>query len=82
MVVAPLGIENSYGTRQRFIGHMVVADDEIDAKRFGIGYFLDGFDAAVEHDDKPYAGFCSKIHSLFRDAVPLFIPVGDVEVDV
>ena len=33
------GIEDSHGVGQLVVGHMVVADDEINAFALGIGYF-------------------------------------------
>ncbi len=36
------------------VGHMMVADYEVDAALCGIAYLLDGFYAAVEDDDQLY----------------------------
>lgn len=46
-VVEPLGIENGYGGWQYGVGHMVVADDKVDAFLLGIRYFFYRLDAAV-----------------------------------
>ena len=47
-----LGVEDSHGIRQRIIGHVVVADDEVYAEAFGVGYLVDRLDAAVEDYDE------------------------------
>ena len=54
-VVAALGVENGHCGRQGSVGHVVVANDEVDAALFGIGHLVDGLDAAVEHDDEFHA---------------------------
>ena len=53
--VLKLGVE--YGNRigELVVGHMMVADDEINTERLGITYFLDGFDAAIKDDYEFYA---------------------------
>ena len=81
-VVAAFGVENSHCRRQHFVGHVVVADDEINAEFFGISYFLIGLDAAVEHNDEAHSHFGRKLHTLARHAITLVIAVGDVVVDV
>src|SRR5699024_11997564 len=45
----------------------------------GIGHFFDGFDSAVECDDKVHPVFLRIIDAEFRDAVPFRVPVGNVE---
>ena len=57
---------------------MVVADDEVDALLFGIGYLVDGLDAAVEDDDEFHTLLCRIVHTLCADAITLVIAVGDI----
>ena len=82
VVVCAFRVEHGHGRGHGLVGDVVVADDEVDAQRAGIGDFVDGLDAAVEHDDKSDAHFGGVVHSLARDAIPLVIAVGDVEVHV
>ena len=46
-VVGAFGIEDGYCWRHCLVGHMVVANDEIDTQLFGVGDFVDGLDTAV-----------------------------------
>lgn len=80
--IGTLGVENGAGGRQDFVGHMMVADDEVDAFLAGIGYLFDGLDAAVEHDDEPHARGTGVIDALDGHAVAFLVAVGDVVVDV
>ena len=63
MIVLALRIENGYGIRQFFVGHMVVADDKVDAKCLCVSDFINSFDAAVEYDNEVHARFCSKVNT-------------------
>ena len=54
--VGTLGIQYGYGTREFLIGHMMVADNEVDTQRLGIGNLLNGFYSAIENDDKLNVG--------------------------
>ena len=82
MIVAPLGIKNGHSTRQLIVGHMVIADNEIDTLTFSISYLLYSLNTTVEHDNKSYASLRSKIDTFLRDTITLFIAIGDVEIDV
>ena len=50
--VHTLGIEDGHSRRQFLIGHVMVADDKVYAKRVGIVDFFDCLDAAVEHNNQ------------------------------
>ena len=54
-VVFPFGIQNGYSRGQYIIGDVMVADDEINAFLLGVCDFFDGFDTAVQGDDKTHA---------------------------
>ena len=82
VIVAALGVENGHGRRQHFVGHVVVADDEIDAALLGVGNFVDRFDAAVQDDDESHPGFGGIVDAALRHPVTLIVAVGDVVVDV
>ena len=60
----------------------MVAHDEVDAQCLGIGDFINGFHAAVEHDDQAYSGLLGIVHSRERYTVSVVISVGDIVVDV
>ena len=79
-VVATFGVENRHCRREYFVGHVVIADDEVDAEFFGIGYLINGFDAAVEHNDESHAHFCRKFHSFARYTITLIVAIGDVVI--
>ena len=81
-VVRALGVEDGGGRGQLVVGHVVVADDEVDAFLAGIRHFLHGLDAAVQHDDQLHARPCGIVHPLHRHPVALVVAVGDVVVDV
>ena len=50
--VGTFGIEHSHGGRQFVVGHVMVANDEIDAPLIGVGHLVDGFDTTVERNDQ------------------------------
>lgn len=51
----------------------MIADYKIDATCFGILYFLDCFDAAVEDNDEFDAGFGSFVDNALRYAIALVV---------
>ena len=61
---------------------MVVADNEVDALFFGVCNLIYGLDAAVEHDNQFYPAFVSIVDSFDRHAIPFFVTVGDIIVDI
>ena len=71
-----------HGGRQHLVGHVVVADDEVDAFLPGISNFVYGLDAAVQHDDELHARLHGVVHSFVRHPVAFVVAVGDVIVDV
>ena len=75
------GIENSHGVGQLVVGHVVVADDEIDAFTLGIGDFLYGLDAAVEGNYECNAILGCIVDAFVRDSVTLVVTVGDIVVE-
>ena len=81
-VVKPLGVQYGHGRRQHLVGHVVVADDEVDALLAGIGDFLYRLDAAIQHDDQLHARLGGIVHSLHRHAVTFVVSVGDVVINV
>ena len=81
-VVFPFGIENGRSRRYRFVGFMMVADDEVDAQRFGIGDLLDGLDAAVENDDQFDTSFMCRVYTLDTHSIALVVTVGNVVFNV
>ena len=80
--VEPLGVQDGRGGRKHLVGHVVVADDEVDAFFTGVSYFFDRFDAAVEHDDEFHPCLIRIIHSFERHSIAFFVAVGDIIVDV
>ena len=77
-----LGVEDGDGGGQLWVGHVVVADDEVDAAGLGVGDLFYGLDAAVEHYDEPDAALGGVVYALAGDAVPLLVAGGDVVLDV
>ena len=71
-----LRIEYGHGRRQLIIGHMVVADYEVDAVVAGILYLLDSLYAAVKYYDELHLIFDGIINAFSRDAVSLFVAGG------
>ena len=57
---------------------MVIADDEVDAERAGVGYLLDGLGARVYGDDELDACLSGLSDPGRGDAVALIIAVGDM----
>ena len=81
-IVRTLWVENSHSRRHHLVWHVVITNDEIYAKRLGIFYFLDGFDATVKDDNQFYTCLVGKVYSFFADSVSLVISVGDIVIDV
>ena len=81
-VVRSLRVEDSHGRRQFFVGHVVVADDEVDAERLGVGYLFNSLDAAVEDDDELHAGLLGVVDAFLAHAVAFVVAVGNVIVDI
>lgn len=81
-VVGSLRVEDSHGWRQFFVWHVVVADDEVDAERLGVGYLFNSLDAAVEDDDELHAGLLGVVDAFLAYAVTFVVAIGDVILDV
>ena len=81
-VVSTFGIKNGNGRRQFIVGHVMVAYDEVDAETLGIGYFVNGLDAAVEDYDELYTRLLGIVDALLAHTVALVVTVGDVILDV
>ncbi|CDB09379.1 unknown [Bacteroides sp. CAG:633] len=81
-VVEAFGVEYGYSGWQHVVGHVMVADDEVDAFLAGIGYLVHSLDAAVEHDDEFDARLHGVVHSFVGHPVAFVVAVGDVIVDV
>ena len=81
-VVLTLGVEDGHGIGQLLVGHMMVADDEVDALLFGIGYLVDGFDATVEDDNELHALLLGIVYTFLAYAIAFVIAVGDIVFDV
>ena len=80
--VLALGVEYGHCLWQFVVGHVVVADDEVNAQLLGVADFLDGLNAAVEHDNQFHAVLCRQVESLLADAVAFFVAVGDIVLQV
>jgi len=63
--IRTLGIQNGGSRRKYLIGHMMVADNEIDAFFFGVTDFFYRFNTTVQYDDQFYSGRVSIVDSLF-----------------
>ena len=81
-VVSPLRVENRHSVRQRLIGHMMVADDEVDAETLGIGDHVVRLDATVEDDDQLHPRLVGIVDAFLAHAIPLVVAVGDIIIDV
>ena len=75
-------IENGHGYGQFVIRHVMVADDKVYAKGFGICNFFDCLDAAIEHNDECYTAFCCVVHCLDTDTITFLITVRNVVFNV
>ena len=80
--VGPFGVEDGNGRRHFVVRHMVVADDEVDAKALGVCNLVYGLNAAVEHDDKRHACFLGIVYAFVADAVSFLVAVGYVIIHV
>ncbi len=80
--IGSFGIDNGHGTGKLIVGHMMIANDEIDAFLFGIRNLIDGFDAAVKRNNKFYTCAHSIIDSLKRYAVPFIVPIRNIIIDI
>ena len=81
-VVGTLRIEYRHGFWQRLIGHVVVADDKVDAERLSVCHFLHGLYSAVEYYNELYPVLIGVVDALFTHAVTFVIAVGNVVLDV
>ena len=81
-IIRALRVEYSHSGWHHVVGNMMVADDEVYAKAFGIFNLLDGLDAAIEDDDEFHTSFMCKVYSLFAYSIAFVISVGDVVIDV
>ena len=66
-------IEYRHGRRKGLVGHMVVADNEVDPFGPCIGYLLNSLYAAVEHDYQTHVVLCRIVDAFHRDSVALVI---------
>ena len=81
-IVWPLGIENGHGGWHHFVGNMMVTDDKIYAKTFGIGYFLDGLDATIENDNEFDTCLMSEFYPLLAYSISFHVAVGNIVIYV
>ena len=81
-IVCALRVEDGNSRRHHIVGHMMVADDEVDTLFFGIRNLVDSFDAAVEDYNKLYTLLFGIVDTLAAHSVALFIAVGNVVFDV
>ena len=81
-IVCALRVEDGNSRRHHIVGHMMVADDEVDTLFLGISYFVDSFDAAVEDYNKLHTLLFGIVDTLAAHSVALFIAVGNVVFDV
>ena len=79
--VGTFGIEHSHGGRQFVVGHVMVANDEIDAPLIGVGHLVDGFDTTVERNDQRDAVFDGIVDAFVRNTVALVVPIGNIKID-
>ena len=56
-----LRVENGNSVGQHIVGHMVVADDEVDAFFLGILNLFDCLDSAIEHNNQLHSDFGSVV---------------------
>ena len=77
-----LRIQNSHCRRQGIVGHMVVADNEVDTAALGILYLVDGFDATVEDDYQLHPIVGGIIDYLARYAIALVVACWNVKVNL
>ena len=82
VVVGALWIQYGNGGRQHCIGHMMVADDEVDTQILGVSNFLNSLDATVQYDDEFHARFVGEVHTFLRNAISLFVAIGDIVVEI
>ena len=61
VVVGALGVEYGHRARQLGVGHMVVANDKVDAQALGISYLVNSLDATVEHHNQPHPRLGGKV---------------------
>ena len=81
-IVGAFRVEYGHSWWHHVVGHVMVADDEVYAKAFGIFYLLDSLDAAIQDDDKFYTGLVGKVDSFLAHSVAFVVTVGDVVVNV
>ena len=81
-VVGAFGIEDGHCRWHCLVGHMVVANDEIDAQLLGVGNFVDGLDAAVQNDDELHARLPCILNAFAAHPVALVVAVGNVVIDI
>ena len=81
-VIRSFGVEYGHSRWHHVVWNVMVADDEVYAKAFGIFYLLDGLDAAIEDDDEFNTCLLRKVYSLLAYSIALVIAVGDIVVDI
>ena len=81
-VVFPLGVECRYCGRQFLIRYVVVADNEVDAKAFGIRDFLDCLNPAIKYDYEFNACLFGIFYTFVAYSISFVVAVGYVLIDV
>ena len=81
-IIITFGIEYGYGLRQFIIGNMMITDDKINPPTFGISYFLDGFNPAIERNNQRETVIGRIIDTFLGNTVSLIITIGDIIIDV
>ena len=79
-IVVALGVKNGHCGRHLLVGYMVVADDEVNTQRLGIGNFLDCLDATVKDDHQFHTCPMGIVQPFATDAVALIVAIRDIIV--
>ena len=81
-IIWSLRIQYGHSWWHHVVWNMMIANDKIYAKAFGIFYLLDSFDAAIKDNNKFYTCFVGKVYSFQAYTISFIVAIGDVVVDI
>ena len=81
-VILALWIQDGNGRRHHFVRDVMITDDEINSKAFGVCYFVNCLDAAIQNNNQFNTRFLCMVYSLFAHTVALIVAIGDIIIDV
>ena len=81
-VIFTFRIQDGHSRWHRFVWNVMVTNNKVNAKAFGIRNFIDCLYAAIENNNKFHTCFTSIVYSLLAHSISFVVSVWDIVVYV